>query len=915
MNNTVGFGGRSGFVHRVREARCLTASKYGLDDSSAALSRKLYGSNSFTEKKKRSFLGAFAKNLADPIIRVLIGALGINLIFTFRHANWIELGGIALTVFTAAFVSTLSEFSSGKAYDKLFNAAGEHRHTVFRNGTALELSCRDIVRFDKLTLSCGELVPCDGFLISGELSCDESPLTGESRSVKKLAIDAESLSEHFIKDNSRLSCKSFLCRGSTVSSGSGSIICTAVGDSTLYGSIAAELQTDEEESPLKERLTVLARTISRLGYIGSALVAAVYLFSSFVIAADFKASLILARLSDPAFAASELLHALTLAVSVVVVAVPEGLPMMITIVLSANMKRMMNSGVLVRRLVGIETAGCLSILFTDKTGTLTGGKMKPIGVSCASEPMISVKDIQKYPSLFHEVELGCRCLSDARGNMTDRALASLIPQGTRYLTPKKRLPFDPTRKYSAALVEDGGHLKTVVRGAPEILRAMCNRSADSRGDTSAATSPIVADPSLRVIGHAIGDESAFYALASGQQPGSMTYVCSYYLKDELRAAVPAAVREAVGAGICVVMLTGDSEQTAARAALDAGIIHAEHSVYPDGIKGSSELIIRSDQLKMLSDREILELLPRIRVIARSTPSDKSRLVRLAKEAGHVVGMTGDGVNDAPALKASDVGFAMGSGTDAAREAADIVITDNNFVSITRAVLYGRTIFESIRKFIMFQLIMNLCAVGVSVIGPFLGIESPITITQMLWINMIMDTLGSLAFAAEAPLKTYMKREPLSRSEPILDRTTVMRIVICGLYSLAVSLYFLCSSALRARYAALGETYYLTVFFALFVFSGIANAFCARTPRINLFAGLSKNRAFMPIMTSVGATQLLMIYFGKDVFRTVALARDDLALAALLAASIIPFQLIYRLLSSAKRKRATEVTRRRVNIKA
>ncbi len=913
MNNTVDFGGRSKASRRAGEKLTMAPSKYGLDDSAVALSRKMYGSNSFTEKKRRTFIGAFARNLSDPIIRVLIGALFINLIFTFHDVNWIELGGIALTIFTAAFVSTLSEFSSGKAYDKLFNAANDHRHTVFRNGTQVDLSCRDIVRFDKILLSCGELVPCDGFLISGELSCDDSPLTGESRSVGKTAIDTKALTESFIKENSNLECRSFLCRGSTVSSGSGVVICTSVGDATLYGSIAAELQSDEDESPLKERLTVLARTISRLGYIGSAIVAAVYLFSTFVIASSFKADLIASKLANPTLVASELLHALTLAVSVVVVAVPEGLPMMITVVLSANMKRMMNSGVLVRRLVGIETAGCLSILFTDKTGTLTGGKMKAVGVSVGAEPMIGVREIQKYHALFREIELGCKYCASARGNTTDRALSSLMGQGVRYIEPKERIPFDPTRKYSAVLIEDGGMMKTIVRGAPEVVLAMCDRASDLRGNTIPPTKARGFDPSLRVIGHAIGNESAFRALSVGQMPREMTYVCSYYLKDELRSAVPEAVREAREAGIEVIMLTGDSEETGSRAALDAGIMGSDYSLYPSGVANDCELVVRGEHLRAMSDDELCKLLPRIRVIARSTPSDKSRLVRVAKEAGHVVGMTGDGVNDAPALKSSDVGFAMGSGTDAAREAADIVITDNNFVSITRAVLYGRTIFESIRKFITFQLIMNLCAVGVSVIGPFLGIESPITITQMLWINMIMDTLGSLAFAAEAPLKTYMKRAPLSRSEPILDRVTVHRIIFCGLYSLLVSLYFLCSANIRMRYAALGETYHLTVFFALFVFSGIANAFCARTPRIRLFAGLSKNRAFMPIMTSVCAVQLLMIYFGREVFRTTPLAREDLILAALFAASIIPFQFIYRLVGAAKRKRDLERPRRQSSV--
>lgn len=899
MNSITAFGGRSTPLTRKKEVRRITPSVYGLDKDTALLSRKLYGSNSFTEKKQRTFMGDFVKNLSDPIIRVLIGALIINLIFTFRNINWIELGGIALTVFVSSFVSTMSEFSSGLAYKKLFSEATDRKCTVLRSGVRCELSYSDIVRFDVIELSCGELVPCDGFLISGELFCDESSLTGESKKSQKTTISVSTLDDEFIARYSDVHFDSFICRGSTVISGSGTLICTAVGDATLYGSIASELQTDETPSPLKERLSQLARTISRLGYIGSAVVATAYLISTFVISSGFSYDIIMSKLSNSAYVASELLHALTLSVSIIVVAVPEGLPMMITVVLSANMKKMLKSGVLVRRLVGIETAGCLSILFTDKTGTLTAGKMSVAAITTDKE--FTPSEISSHPLLLHEIELGIKYCTDGKGNLTDRAIASLGNKNTKNDSVLDFIPFDPARKYAAALIQDKNEIKTVIRGAPELIASMCRDAVDADARRIALSQVKIKKGVFRIIGHAIGDKTCFYELRAGRMPRNMTYICSYCLKDELRHGVSAAVKEVTEAGIHVVMLTGDSESTGAYVAHDAGILKGEYSLYPNDANENCNLVIRAEQLRSMSDSELQTLLPRIRVISRSSPSDKSRLVRIAKELGHVVGMTGDGVNDAPALKAADVGFAMGSGTDAAREAADIVITDDNFVSIGRAVLYGRTIFESIRKFILFQLIMNLCAVGTSIIGPFFGIESPITITQMLWINIIMDTLGALAFAAEAPLKLYMRRKPLSRNEPILNKSTVRRIMFCGLYSLLLSLYFLCSENIKSRFETYGEIYHLTVFFAFFVFCGITNAFCARTPRMLITRGLSANRAFMPIMLLVCFVQLVMIYFGGSMFRTVPIKHEDLMLAAMLALSVIPADLIYKLLSGRKKQ--------------
>lgn len=909
------------------ESFCLPLSpEKGLTCNEAKLSREKYGSNIFTEKKRPGFISQFIKNLSDPIIKVLIAALILNIIFTFRNINWVEVCGIALTVFIASFVSTVSEFSSGAAYDKLFHGMSEHQYTVMRDSVPTVLTTSEIVRFDTVELKAGDIIPADGILISGSVTCDQSSLTGESRPVTKAPHKKiSSLSEDTITALSDASNENFLCRGASVISGDGTILVSAVGDSTVYGSIAAGLQDSEGPSPLKERLTSLAKTISRMGYIGAAVVAVAYLVNSLFLDGGVSTALILLRLRDPKFLASEILHALTLAVSIVVVAVPEGLPMMITVVLSANMKKMMKRGVLVRKLVGIETAGSLSLLFTDKTGTVTTGKMKVSGICTCDSVILNRNELRKSRDIAEQMYLGARfCSGKGGGNMTDLAISDFLGESSlKDYECLETIPFDSQKKFSAALIRRRSDRQTftVLRGAPEIVESFCRNSLKNDGGTCSGircldisslskksksnTGNIKKSKSERVIAQAYGSADAMRSLKEIGKSNDMTFVCRIRIRDEVRAAVPSAAAECRDAGVQVVMITGDGNETACAVAQDAGILTGEYIIYKSGCdtdRKNAKIVMEASELHKISDETLKEILPRISVISRATPSDKTRLVRVAKEAGHVVGMTGDGVNDAPALKAADVGFAMGSGTDVAREAGDIIISDNNFVSITRAVLFGRTIFESIRKFILFQLTMNVCAVGVSLLAPFFGVETPITITQMLWINIIMDTLGSLAFAGEMPLRSYMKRPPTVRGEKILNREMTERIIFGGIYTLILSMFFLISKNMRTVFSRGDETYYLTVFFALFVFCGIANSFCARTPRLNLLSGLGGNKIFIFIMALVASVQLLMIYFGGEIFRTVPLAKDEMALAAILAATVIPMDFINKIFLSYKRRR-------------
>ncbi len=936
----------------------------GLTEAEAERSRALRGANTVRPAKRPGFLRRFFSALNDPIIRILLAALAVNSVFSFSgSAGWAESVGIALTVLISALVSTLSERSSGASFEKLYAALGDSRCRVLRDGREKTVGASDIVTHDLVLLKPGDTVPADGILLSGNLRCDESPLTGESRSVNKRPEPGPAPSAL------RTGESSSLFRGSHVTDGDGILLVTAVGDGTMYGRIAGELGAEEGTSPLKSRLSSLARTIARIGYVSAGIVMAVHLADAFWFDAGQNAAVALLRLSDPRFVARELIQALTLAISVLVVAVPEGLPMMITVVLSANMKKMMKNNVLVRRLVGIETAGCIDMLFTDKTGTLTTGRLAAEGVltvkSDGSVPASAVGERSQPPPrslrkpgkgnkeaaeklirspagavfLFSPSVGTCpgpaavhlkksAALNASSGNQTEKALSvfagiragqpgALTAAFSRSSVPDTdRIPFDSARKYAAA--RDGSRI--LLRGAPDLLLPLCASWTDDGGRIRPMTRLLrdelesvirsYGSQSARLILHAEADASSLPALRKGvlSDGMSLTFVCLSVLRDEVRKEVRSAVEECRTAGIRVIMLTGDNADTAEAVAKTCGILPENPYRVRDPLKlppGDGRVLLDGAVLREMPDGVLEALLPRIAVISRVTPTDKSRLVRLAQASGHIVGMTGDGINDAPALKASDVGFAMGSGADVAREAGDIVITDDNFVSVTRAVLYGRTIFASIRKFITYQLTMNLAAVGVSVLGTAAGIENPVTVIQMLWINMIMDTLGSLAFAGEPALPGIMLRPPVRRDEPLLTRGMVGQMFLTGSGAILISMFFLLSPSVGGMY---GGTRRLTLFFALFVFMGITIAFCARTPRINLFAHLAENRAFSVIMPAVAVIQLLIVYFGGEVFRCVPLPPEDLLRCGLIALTIVPLDTIRKCLGSERLRRAFKETK-------
>lgn len=877
--------------------------RLGLSEAEASESRKAHGENTLPVLKEKRFITRYIESLRDPVIRILLLALFLNIAFLILgigNGDIVEAIGIAGSVLLATTISTLSEHSGDKAFLRLSAESTESPVRVRRSGEIREIPVSEVVCGDIVLLSAGEMIPADGIILTGRIGCDQSALTGESKEAKK--APGREIPADITDPMSPVS----LFRGCTVLTGECEMEVKRVGKDTFLGEISREVQEETRESPLKLRLGKLARQISVFGYIAAGVIAFLDLFITFFADSGFDPTLMRLKLLDLPFVIEHLLHALTLGLTVIVVAVPEGLPLMVAVVLSSNMKRMVRDRVLVRNPTGIESAGSMNLLFTDKTGTLTEGKLSVSEILLPDLTSLpSAEKLRKHEALYREYAtsallntssmIGRSGGSDTAigGNGTDRALLLSVLHHSRAPEIGERLsylPFDSTRKYSAASVRG----RTYLKGAPERLIPYLTRAMQKNGQSvpfssckdaflSALTERT--QKGCRVILIAYADEPLTQSeMESGRFP-PLTLISAVTLYDKIRPEAKKAVANLRQAGIHVIMVTGDNRDTASAIAQRCGILSA-------GI----DTVLLGEELSRMSDTRIQELLPRIGVIARALPSDKSRLVALAQNLGLVVGMTGDGINDAPALKRADIGFSMGNGTQVAKDAGDIIILDSNLASIARAVLYGRTIFRSIRKFITLQLTMNFSAVGVTMLAPFFGIESPVTVVQMLWINLIMDTLGGLAFAGEAPMPFYMKEPPKKRDEPILNAYMIHQITILGGFTVAASLLFLFSPHVTSHFrASEGNICLLTAFFAFFIFTSVINCFNCRSDRLSLLAGIEKNRMFLCIMLFVLFVQLLFIYLGGTVLRTVPLTGEELVFTLLLSLSVFPAELLRKLI--------------------
>ncbi|MEG1892815.1 MAG: calcium-translocating P-type ATPase, PMCA-type, partial [Bacilli bacterium] len=842
----------------------------GLSDLEVINSRKKYGSNKVTEIKKNSFLKLLIESLGDPIIKILLIALAIKVVVLFRNFDWYETIGILIAIFLASFISSISEYGSEQAFNRLQEETAKIKCKVKRNNKLIEISFDDIVVGDLVVLSSGDKIPADGYLINGSLSVDESSLNGETKERKK----ESAYSTNILEINK-------VYRGSVVYSGDALMCVSLVGDKTIYGKISKELQDKVPESPLKSKLRELAKVISRIGYIGAFLATLSYLFSVIVIDNSFDMDLIIATLTDAPVIINHLIYALTLSVTIIVVAVPEGLPMMITLVLSSNMKKMLKDNVLVRKLVGIETAGSLNLLLTDKTGTLTKGVLKVVNfISYNGVKFKNESDLKQY-KIFYELVYSSfiynngSAYSDKQiigGNSTDRAILEFFKLNNKInKTVVNKNPFDANKKYSSVELSSGVFL---VKGAAEKLLPKCNSYIDTNGKLVNNMNKGIIE---KEINNLTKNASRVLVFAFGKNEENLTYIGLVEIKDELRDEAKEALFQIESAGIHTIMITGDGKDTALSIAKEVGLY-----------KGINNKVLTSDELKRLSDEDVKKIINDLVVVARALPQDKSRLVTLAEEMNLVVGMTGDGVNDAPALKKANVGFAMGSGTEVAKEAADIVILDNNILSISKAILYGRTIFKSIRRFIIYQLSVNMSALILSIIGSFIGVTTPITIIQMLWLNMIMDTFAGLAFSFESPLPEYMFEKPKKKNTKIMNKYMYSEIISTGFYSAILCILFLKLPIFKEliRYSS-DNKYLMTAYFAMFIFLGIFNAFNARTERLNIFANILKNKIFIMIFGFIFISQLFIIYHGKEIFRTYGLEINELILVLILALTVFP----------------------------
>lgn len=857
----------------------------GLSEEEVLESREKNGSNIITNKKRNTFLEMFIQSLGDPIIRILIIALGIKLVFLIKDFDWYETVGIVIAIFLASFISTISEYGSEKAFEKLQEDASKIKCRVRRNGKIKEITIDDVVVGDMVLLEAGDKVPADGILIDGDLLVDESSLNGETREIRKEAL----------KSNQIVSEKNMVFRGTVIYGKSGIMKITKVGDNTFYGKIAQELQESTPDSPLKIRLRHLAGIISKIGYVGAFLVSLSYLFSMIVIRNNFDINLIKETVTNFPLMTGYILYALTLSVTIIVVAVPEGLPMMITLVLSSNMKKMLKSNVMVRKMTGIETAGSLNILFTDKTGTLTKGKMEMLYfMGNDFKKYHKESDLKKYSKYYSIIKKSIiynnasTYTSDNKtivgGNITDRAILKFIEYDKNSnIKIIDTVPFDSKNKYSLSLIDDRGKL-ALIKGAPEKILSSCTYYYDNNGEIKRLLNTKSIELKLKEE-TSKGARIIAFATSKTKELRNLTLVGFALIKDDVRKEAIEGLKLIDKAHIQTVMITGDNKDTAYAIGKEVGII-----------KNSSDIILTSEELNKLNDEELKQILPNLRIVARSLPQDKSRLIKISQEKDLVVGMTGDGVNDAPALKRADVGFSMGSGTEVAKEASDIIILDDNLYSISQAILFGRTIFKSIRKFIIFQLTVNICAVSLSIIGPFIGIETPVTVIQMLWINMVMDTFAGLAFSFEPPLKEYMDEYPKDKNEPIINKYMWHEIIFTGAYSSLLCILFLKLPIISAIFRdGDNNKYLMSAFFGLFIFIGIFNCFNARTHRLNLFAHLYKNKPFIAIISFIVLVQILLIYYGGNLFRTVGLNFKEFQFMILLAFSVIPvdwFRKIY-----------------------
>ena len=864
----------------------------GLTKEEVARSYQEHGNNALSSKETETFLSILIGAFDDPWIKVLLFGLALKTVINIAcminpslgHADWIEVVSLIAAIGLSTGVASFSEWKNGKEFNSLQEQASKIVVKVYRDGHLHELNIDELVIGDIVQLRAGDQIPADGIILDGTLKVNQASLNGESEDAKKYALgdnpmpSADDTFNEFI-----------LLRGSYVTEGEAVMEVTTIGDKTMLGSINVAIQEDGKESPSTEKLSRLAGQIGVMGSSGA--------IGYLVVNAILVSGLIntVARPDNWFFFIIQLIM---YAVTIVIMAVPEGLPMMLAMVASMNSRRLLAENILVRKPASTETAGYINVLFSDKTGTITEGVLKLVDVLQADGTTYTTGDTEGLPfeiapaSLKEELKVGLGLNNDSvisdgvaiDSNQTDRALMTflynngLVPESRESIVSKEA--FTSATKFASVTLSSG---ETYIKGAPEIILSGVTKYIKQDGSVGDFTPEIAekfnsasieqANRSMRVL--AIVKEVA----------GVKTLIAGVCIRDNVRQGIKETVRVMNEAGVTVVMVTGDRKETAVAIAKEAGIY-----------KSTDDVVLTHDELASLSDEEVKALLPRLKVVSRALPLDKKRLVNLAQEIDLVAGMTGDGVNDAPSLKAADIGFSMGDGTQAAQESSDVVILNNSLTSIEKAVLYGRTMTESVKKFIIFQLTVNVTTIALALVGPLVGFKEPFTIIQILWINLIMDTLAALAFGEEPTLERYMKRPPVGRKENILTGYMKSAIGVAGLFITVVSTMLLANLFnLQQMFDLHNSKEVLTFMFTFFIYAVIFNSLNTRSHGFNVFEHIGKNKRFIYVMTSIAVVQSLIIQFGGEVFSTVPMDLKHFGMALGLAFLIIPVDMIRKAL--------------------
>ncbi len=862
----------------------------GLTSKQVEESRNKHGSNKLTQIPPDPLWKKILEGFQDPMIMILLVALVVQVVLFFlNQAEWFEPIGILVAILIANGVASVSESKQeGKA--SALKAEEESKETakVIRNGKMEEIHVSEVVVGDIVYLQAGDKIPADGIVVDGALKVDQAALNGETEEADKMSfIDGMS---YDVKD---LLNKYYAYRGTVVCGGEGYMEIKVVGDKTLFGELALEVQEDTRETPLQVKLGKLAKQISTFGYIGAI-------------------AIVLGILAKTLFTGSIptdvyewirlIMDAVTVAVTIIVCAVPEGLPMLTSILLSFQSLKMAKDNVLVRKINGLETAGSLSILFSDKTGTITEGKLSVVEMATGNVKVYTA--LSQMPGLLAiDVIAGIGINNSAvasdgaiiGGNSTDRALMSFLVSSNAVNNMNREdvksfNAFDSNKKMSSVTITRDGKSVTYVKGAPEKILEKCTHYIDENGQVKelveknylTAYINAQAGRSMRLLA---------VAKADGESDDTkFTLVCVISIRDNVRKEAVDAIREVQNAGIQVVMVTGDRKETAVAIAKESELL-----------KSNDDIALTSTEMAEKTDDEMKSILPHLRVVSRALPTDKSRLVRIAQELDLVVGMTGDGVNDSPALKKADVGFAMGSGTEVAKEAGDITILDDNFASIEKAILYGRTMFKSIRKFLIFQLSVNVAAVLTCFIGPLLGENVVMTVIQLLLINLAMDTLAAIAFGSEPALKEYMKDKPIPRAASIISKEMFTEIVISAVYITFICLSILFLPPIRNLFGDVDTTYLKSALFATFMMAITFNGFNARTSHMNPFEGLGRNKSFLIVMFAIFAMQFIFVTFGGNVLSVERLSPIAWLICTILAFLVIPIDMIRKALTKRNRR--------------